>query len=210
MADIITGFTAERLKMSKPVIQSINDLFNNRKARKTFLKLRFPVMLIFFVLILPLLEKKWFVPGLAVSVAGELIQLWCFATIKTKKLLTTGGPYMFVRNPMYIGRFFLIFGILMMTGSIWILLFYTIVYYFYMTNRVNREEKLLSDLFGQDYENYKKDVRPYFPTYNSLFDASRLFVFDPQSFDQNHGVRNMAAVGICYIILFIFTFINPL
>lgn len=196
--------------MSKTFIQKINDLFNDRKARKTFLKLRFPIMALLFILVLPFLEKKWFLPGLLVSLAGQLLQLWCFATIKTKKQLTTGGPYMFVRNPMYLGRFFLIFGILMMTGNIWILLIYTIVYYFYMTNRVNREEKLLSELFGQDYENYKKDVRPYLPTYNNRFDSLRLFVFDSGSFEQNHGVRNMAAVAICYVVLFIFTFIKPL
>ncbi len=196
--------------MNRPVIDRINAVFNNRRARKTFLKLRFPIIAVLFILMLPLVEKQWFFPGLIVSAAGELLQLWCFATIKTKKRLTTGGPYMFVRNPMYIGRFFLIFGILMMTGSILILAVYTIVYYFYMTNRVNREEKLLSDLFGRDYENYRHDVGPYLPTFNSRFDPSRLFVFDAQSFAQNHGTGNMTAVGICYVILFIFTYIRPL
>ncbi|MFO7859587.1 MAG: isoprenylcysteine carboxylmethyltransferase family protein [Desulfosalsimonas sp.] len=196
--------------MSPSVFDRINELFNNRKARKTFLKLRFPLMAVLFVLMLPLLEKQWFLPGLIVSVAGELLQLWCFATIKTKKQLTTGGPYMFVRNPMYIGRFFLIFGILMTTGSLLILIAYTVVYYFYMVNRVNREEQLLAGLFGQNYQEYKRDVRPYLPTFNRRFDASRLFVFDRRSFADNHGVRNLTAVGICWLIVLFFTFIRPL
>ena len=196
--------------MAAPIIERINELFNNRKARKTFLKLRFPLILLLFVLLLPQLEKQWFLPGLVVSVLGELLQLWCFATIKTQKRLTTQGPYMFVRNPMYIGRFFLIFGILMMTGNPWILLACGIVYYFYMTNRVRREQELLSGLFGKDYEAYCRDVHPYIPISLKRFDAGRLFEFDKESFAQNHGVRNMVLVGICYIVLFFFTFIQPL
>lgn len=195
--------------MAISIIDRINDLFNNKKARKTFLKLRFPLLLVLFLLMLPLLEKEWFYAGLIISVLGELLQLWCFATIKTKKRLTTEGPYMFVRNPMYIGRFFLIFGILAMTGNPWILLAFAIVYYFYMTNRVKREEALLSGLFGGAYEAYCRDVRAYVPTINPRFQAARLFVFDRQSFADNHGVRNMLLAGACYGILYIFTFIRP-
>ena len=196
--------------MSHFIIDRINDLFNNRSARKLFLKLRFPIMAVLFVLLLPLLERKWFLPGLLVSVAGELLQLWCFATIKTKKRLTTGGPYMFVRNPMYLGRFFLIFGILMMAGSLLILAVYTVVYFFYMINRVRREEKLLSELFGRDYDAYVQAVRPYLPTVNRYFDGSRLFLFDPRSFARNHGMRNLMTVCLCYGILLFFTFVRPL
>ena len=191
------------------IIDRINDLFNNRNARKLFLKLRVPIMAVLFVLLLPLLEKKWFLPGLFVSVAGQLLQLWCFATIKTQKRLTTHGPYMFVRNPMYLGRFFLVFGILMMTGSLLILAVYTVVYCFYMINRVRREEKLLSELFGRDYDAYGRAVRPYLPTMNPYFDGSRLFLFDSQSFARNHGMRNLVAVCACYGILWFFTFVRP-
>ncbi|MFP3998688.1 MAG: methyltransferase family protein [Desulfobacterales bacterium] len=196
--------------MTSRIVERINDLFNSKKARKNFLKIRIPVIFILFVLILPLLDKSWFLPGLAVSVLGEMIQLWCFATIKTKKQLTTHGPYMFVRNPMYIGRFFLVFGILMITGNPWILLACIIVYYFYMTNRVKREETLLSEIFGNDYKEYCKKVRPYMPTVNGYFNAKRLFEFDRESFAQNHGVRNLAAVAACYAVLYVFTFIKPL
>lgn len=196
--------------MTDGIIERINELFNSRKARKTFLKLRFPLILAVFILILPLLDKTWFLPGLAVSVLGEMLQLWCFATIKTKKRLTTQGPYMFVRNPMYLGRFLLVFGVLMMTGNLLILLACVIVYYFYMTNRVKREEKLLSELFGHEYKEYCSRVRPYIPTINSYFDSGGLFRFDAESFAQNHGMRNMLLVGVCYAVLYIFTFVKPL
>ena len=89
-----------------------------------------------------------------VSTLGELFQVWCFSTIKTRKKLTIVGPYMFVRNPMYLSRFFLIFGILLMTGNPWIMLVFVVLYYFYTTNRVRREEKDLLEMFGEDYRIY--------------------------------------------------------
>ncbi len=187
----------------------INDLFNNRKARKTFLKLRLPLGIVFFALIAFLTDPAWFFPGLIVSIAGEMLQVWCFSTIKTQKKLTVTGPYMFVRNPMYLGRFFLVFGIVMMTGNVWLMLALTIIYYFYMINRVRREEKLLAGLFGRDYAAYCRDVPPYLPTLKR-FDAARLWSFNRQSFEQNNALTNMIATAIGYVILFVFTFVYPL
>lgn len=195
--------------MAHAIIEKIHAVFNDKTLRKRFLKLRLPLFLVLFVLLLTQLEPKWFFPGLLISVLGELLQLWCFATIKTQKRLTTQGPYMFVRNPMYIGRFFLILGILVMTGNPWLIAVYAIIYYFYMVNRVRREEELLSDLFGKDYAAYCRDVPPYRPTLKRL-DTAKLFLFDAESFAQNHGRRNMAVVGLCYVVLFIFTYVYPI
>ena len=130
--------------MPKNLLNRINSIFNDKKIRKTLLKLRLPLGIIAFVVIAFLIKPAWFFPGLVVSALGELAQVWCFSTIKTRKKLTVAGPYMFVRNPMYLSRFLLIFGILLMTGNPWIMLVFVILYYFYMVNRVRREEK---DLF---------------------------------------------------------------
>ncbi|MGM0451674.1 MAG: methyltransferase family protein [Thermodesulfobacteriota bacterium] len=194
--------------MASAIIERIHALFNDKSLRKRFLKLRLPLFLVLFALLLTQLEPGWFFPGLVVSVLGELLQLWCFATIKTQKRLTTEGPYMFMRNPMYIGRFFLILGILLMTGNPWLIGGYVIIYYFYMVNRVRREEKVLRELFGQDYGAYCREVPPYRPTLKRLA-PGKLFLFDNESFRQNHGVRNMVAVGACYVVLFIFTYVYP-
>ena len=191
------------------LLAAVNDLFNNKQARKTFLKLRLPLGLILFVAILFLTNPVWFFPGLIVSIAGELLQVWCFSTIKTKKKLTVTGPYMFVRNPMYIGRFFLVFGIIMMTGSIWLMLASAVIYYFYMVNRVRREEKLLFELFGEDYAAYCREVPPYLPTMKR-FDATMLWSFNRESFAQNNALRNLLAVSAGYFVLYVFTFVCPL
>jgi protein-S-isoprenylcysteine O-methyltransferase Ste14 len=187
----------------------INEFFNSKTVRKTFLKLRYPLFVVLLVLLLTQLKPQWFIPGLIVSILGEIIQVWCFSTIKTQKQLTRVGPYMFVRNPMYIGRFFLIFGILMMTGSIWILVGFTLLYYFYMVNRVRREEKKLAELFGQSYETYCQQVNRYIPGFKHI-QPQKLLAVSSESFFENNAHWNILLVLICYIVLFLATFIWPI
>ncbi len=191
------------------MISYINELFNNRKIRKFLLKLRLPIALVLFIVFLPHTRQDWFLPGLIVSILGEMLQVWCFSTIKTHKKLTIIGPYMFVRNPMYIGRFFLIFGILMMAAIPWLLGIFTIIYWFYMTNRVRREEALLTELFGEDYLDYQKEVRPYLPTFGK-WRPELLWSFNSESFAKNNALINMIAVTAVYAVLFYFTFVRPL
>jgi protein-S-isoprenylcysteine O-methyltransferase Ste14 len=191
--------------MSENLVNTIHEFFNNKRVRKTFLKLRLPLGIVFFILIATQIKQAWFFPGLVVSILGEAFQVWCLTTIKTNKKLTVTGPYMFVRNPMYIGRFLLLFGILMMTGNPWIMMAFAVIYYFYMVNRVKREEKVLAELFGQDYEDYCRDVNRYLPGFKR-FDKSLLRSFSAESMRQNNVLTNILAVLTCYIILFLIAF----
>jgi len=188
---------------------SINELFNNRKIRKLFLKIRYPLFAAALLLVLTQLDPRWFLPGLVVSVLGELLQVWCFATIKTQKKLTQEGPYMFMRNPMYIGRFLLLFGMVMMTANPWILGGFVLLYYFYMTNRVRREEAKLQQIFGADYEAYCRRVNRYLPGL-AAFRPEKLTAVSWESFYQNNAHLNMLMILGCYGILFIATFVRPL
>ena len=195
--------------MQQNVSSRIHDFFNNKKIRKALVKLRTPIGIIFFILLLTQLKPAWFFPGLLVSIFGQLLQIWCMSTIKTTKKLTVTGPYMFVRNPIYLGRFLLIFGVLMMTGNPWLLILLTIVYYYYMVNRVNREEKILAELFGEDYEAFRRDVHPYLPGFKR-FDPTKLKSFNKESFEQNNVLTNIAVPLICYIALYFFSYLRPI
>jgi protein-S-isoprenylcysteine O-methyltransferase Ste14 len=187
--------------MLNKAVSRINEVFNNRKLRKFFLKLRLPIALVLFYLLLPHVKREWFFAGLIVSILGEMLQVWCFSTIKTHRQLTVTGPYMFVRNPMYIGRFFLIFGILLMTANLWLLTGFTILYWFYMSNRVRREERLLAELFGDDYRQYQARVPAYRPTFTQ-WRLSLLWSVNRESFLRNNAHVNMAAMAVVYAVLF--------
>lgn len=134
--------------------QFINDSFNNKKARKILVKLRVPIALIFIVAIIFQIKKEYFLGGMLISFFGEFIQLWCFATLDKQQTIASKGLYSITRNPMYIGRYFIILGGIVLTGSIWFILAYTLVYYFYMVNRIKREEKILKKIFGKEYSIY--------------------------------------------------------
>jgi len=188
--------------MPEHVSNPIHGLFNNKSLRKIFIVLRVPLGVLCIVLLLTQVEPGWFVPGLLVSVAGQLLQLWCMSTIKTQKKLTVTGPYMFVRNPMYLGRFLLVFGVVMMTANFLLLAAVALVYYFYMVNRVKREERLLAGLFGEEYGAYCRDVRAYLPGMKR-FNPAGLWSFNRESVVQNNVLTNIALPCVCYALLYV-------
>ena len=183
--------------MTAQPLREIHRLFNHPGVRRFLLKLRVPLALAAGVLLIAHVDPAWYLPGLVVSAAGELIQLWCFATLDKKKDLAANGPYSMVRNPMYLGRYFLILGTLMLAGTPWLLLAFTIVYYFYMVNRVGREEEVLRGIFGKEYEEYCAAVPRFLPSPRP-FRGNPVLTFRRDLFLRNHGHWNLLAVTAFY------------
>jgi protein-S-isoprenylcysteine O-methyltransferase len=102
----------------------------------------------------------WFVSA-AVRTLGDQ---WSLAArvLEGHKLITS-GPYNVVRNPIYTGMF----GMLLATGlaiSHWIgLIIGVIVYILGTAVRVHSEEKLLREMFGQQFEAYARKVPAVVP-----------------------------------------------
>jgi protein-S-isoprenylcysteine O-methyltransferase Ste14 len=181
---------------------SINDVFNNFTLRKTLLALRLPIALALVAVLLLTVNMHWFWPGLVVSAVGMLLQLWVFGCIRTREVLAVNGPYMFVRNPMYIARFLLIMGLVLMTGIPWLLLLYIPLYYFYMVNRVEREEPVLQDAFGGEYLKYCKHVPRFVPALKP-YEKGRFWFFNMENFRRQHGFENLAAFLFLYVLCYL-------
>ncbi len=187
------------------VIDSINELFNNPKLRSTLVAYRIPLIVVFVLVFLFLMKPEYFWTGFIVSMAGEAIQVWCFACINKNKELSTNGPYAIMRNPMYIGRYLLILGGIITTGS-WILVaLYTIIYYFYMVNRVKREEDVLIKIFGNNYGEYCKQVNRFVPTFRRI-NWKDILYFKWNLFFKNHAHYNLVAVLAVYCVAYFFLF----
>lgn len=183
--------------MTGNVISGVNTLFNNRTLRKALLYLRFPLGLAVAAAILWYARRPWFWPAFAVSLIGAMGHWWCFACIKTQKELAYNGPYMLVRNPMYLARYIMIVGMILFTGQ-WILVaFFTVPYLFYMVNRVKREEEKLRGIFGAPYEHYCANVPRFIPTLR-VFPAGKLVCFRWDCFARNRGYWNFLAVMLFY------------
>src|SRR5438046_4308227 len=77
--------------------------------------------------------------------------------------LATDGPYRFVRHPIYIGML----GMLLATGlaiSHWAALIAALVIFFIGTIiRVRREERLLREQFGAEFDQYKRQAVALIP-----------------------------------------------
>lgn len=111
--------------------------------------------------------------GTLLVVLGELIRIYSVAFIgtisRTRGLSTTGGalvttgPFGVVRNPLYVGNFFITLGILVFGGSLGVLvvgvLLFAAQYYFI----VKFEEDLLLQKFGRQYDDYRAAVPAWFP-----------------------------------------------
>lgn len=73
--------------------------------------------------------------------------------------LVTTGIYRYTRNPGYLGLAVIQFGLAVMIDSIWILL--TTIIAIAVVNQfvIKLEEEKLGRSFGQEYQNYIKQVR---------------------------------------------------
>ncbi len=76
--------------------------------------------------------------------------------------LITAGILGHVRNPMYLGVLLIYVAFLFLSISLICLGFFIVVTLIY-NNMVNNEEKVLEELFGEDWLTYKKTVPKWIP-----------------------------------------------
>lgn len=172
------------------MLDAIHQAFNHAGMRTVFLKARVPLGIAAAAALIWFARPDWFWAGFAVSMFGEIIQLWSFASLNKNADLACNGPYALVRNPMYLGRYFIILGALLLLGSIWLLVLYTLVYYFYMVNRVSREEERLRPALGPAYADYCTKVNRFLP--GAPYKGNPVLYWRWQLFRQNHAGANLA------------------
>lgn len=184
----------------------IHRLFNHPALRRLLVRLRIPLFVAAGALLAWHARPEWYVPALAVSAFGEAIQLWCFASLQKNQVLAANGPYALVRNPMYLGRYFLLAGMLLLLGNGWLIAAFTAFYYLYMVNRVRREEALLAPTFGEAYARYCAAVPRFVPRLTP-HPQGRIAFFDWDTFVRNHGPRNLLEAAAFYALAYYFAFL---
>jgi protein-S-isoprenylcysteine O-methyltransferase Ste14 len=75
--------------------------------------------------------------------------------------LVTSGPYRFVRHPIYTGILAAIFGSVLVGGTAWMIMFAGMLLMFVW--RVKREEEFMTQLFPQQYPEYKNRTSALIP-----------------------------------------------
>lgn len=150
--------------------------------------------------------------GTLLAVFGELIRVYSVAFIgsisRTRKSslgakLVTSGPFGIVRNPLYVGNFFIVLGISLFSAVSWMVLLtvicFTIQYYFIVVY----EEKLLVDQFGEEFEHYCKRVPAWIPT--SLPKLENIEWPDSFSGSLKSEKRTLTAIAVVLLLLTFFS-----
>ena len=124
----------------------------------------------------PLDLGPWRWLGLPLLALGAPILAWCIvdfarvgkgtlAPIDPPKFVVRGGPYRFVRNPMYVANIMIILGEALVFQS-WAVALYgacaAVAFHLFV---VVYEEPTLTRVFGADYEAYRESVPRWIPRF---------------------------------------------
>ena len=79
--------------------------------------------------------------------------------IENASYLVTSGVFEYSRNPMYLGMALILLGLALMFNVIGGTLFTFLFTIFITKFQIRPEEEVMERLFGEDFLNYKKNVR---------------------------------------------------
>jgi len=134
---------------------------------------------------------------------GVLIRIWSAGHLRKEQVLTTGGPYRFIRNPLYLGSFLIAIGFTLLTASIWILLLVLFYFLFCYIPVVRFEEGILREKFPKEFNQYSAAVPAFYPS---------IFAYAPSThFSWQQMMRNREYNAILGVLLFFcyIAFVTP-
>jgi protein-S-isoprenylcysteine O-methyltransferase Ste14 len=82
--------------------------------------------------------------------------------------LVTGGPYILVRNPMYLGSFLIGLGFVLMIFQWWVILIFVLFFCVRFRYQILLEENSLRQRFKEEYLDYCKRTPSIIPKFNKL------------------------------------------
>ena len=150
------------------------------------------------------------VGGLFLSLLGEIIRIisvgYAYAGTSGRESylraenLNITGIYSIVRNPLYIGNFFMFTGLVAVFSNIYALLvfgvFLVLQYYFVIL----AEENYLIETYGKDYEAYCTRVRRIIPTFKDYKRNQNSFNLRKVVLKENDSVFNMLVMYVLVLL----------
>jgi len=77
--------------------------------------------------------------------------------------LNTTGIYSMTRNPLYLGNFFMMFGVALLVRDGWVALIFVLTFWLYYERIIMAEEAYLKNKFGKEYEDYAAHTPAFLP-----------------------------------------------
>lgn len=100
--------------------------------------------------------------GLPVSVLGLLLRGWATGHLAKNQHLATGGPYAYLRNPLYVGTLTVAAGIVIASASLGLAVIFALVFSLVYLPVIELEEQHLRKIFP-DYDEYARHVHRLLP-----------------------------------------------
>ena len=105
--------------------------------------------------------------GIVLAGIGALGRMWCTLYIagRKNKVLAVDGPYSLCRNPLYFFSLIGATGITLMTEMVTVVIVMWIIFGIYYHYIIKGEEKVLNELFPNEFPNYVKRINKFWPSF---------------------------------------------
>ncbi|HTC21025.1 MAG TPA: isoprenylcysteine carboxylmethyltransferase family protein [bacterium] len=80
--------------------------------------------------------------------------------------LTTTGMYSIVRNPLYVGNYFILLGFLATFQNVWLVLLISCLYLLFYERIIMAEEAFLREKFGKTFEQWAEKTPGFIPKFS--------------------------------------------
>jgi protein-S-isoprenylcysteine O-methyltransferase Ste14 len=109
-------------------------------------------------------SPRYLMYSIALVALGETIRIWAAGHLRKEQVLTTGGPYRFIRNPLYLGSFLIAIGFCLIANSIWVWFLVAAYFVCCYIPVIQQEESVLRAKFPSDYSAYSAVIPALYPT----------------------------------------------
>jgi len=125
-------------------------------------------------------------PGITLCLIGATLRFWASGYLRKDSRPAVGGPYAYVRNPLYLGTYLMALGVALSVES-WALLaattvLFAVIYHYIILD----EETKLRRIFGEPYSVYCTAVPRFFPRLLPAFLPAHRKALDAVNPDLEH------------------------
>lgn len=106
-------------------------------------------------------QPTW--PGVVLCFLGATIRFWASGYLRKDTRPAVGGPYAFVRNPLYLGTYLMALGTAAAIEAWALLAMMTVLFAVLYHYIILDEETKLARIFGAPYQTYCEAVPRFFP-----------------------------------------------
>src|SRR5271165_1848041 len=143
--------------------------------------------------------------GTAVALLGILIRAVASGHVEKNRVLTTSGPYAYVRNPLYLGSIVIGIGFVIAARDVWVAIAIILLFVVIYLPVIRSEEAFLRGQFP-DYDDYARRIPSLLP-HTLLFRQimsgfSRKLYFSHREYNSLLGAVAMLAALVVKILWF--------